>query len=229
MGRKQQAYDYLKNAIVTNALPPGAPVREMELAEELKMSRTPIREAMRELETEGVLISYPSRGTFVLSLSPSDVEEIYELRTLHEVWALEKSIFRITDEELDLVHKTFTEAFEHSDWETCHKADRLLHRLIVEKSGSKRLIAFLNTLNTQAERIRRVSAKDFARLAVSYREHMEIINLIRKRDLPACRESLRSHLRSVADSAIELSKVIDFSFNSLMFDTQPAKPSTVDG
>ncbi len=207
MNRKQQAYEFLKKAIVSGAIPAGAPVREMDLAAELKMSRTPIREAMRELEAEGVLKSYPARGTFVVPLNPSDVEEIYELRALHELWAIERSFDRFTEEELSFVERTFDESYRKSDWETWHQADRLLHRLIIEKSGSGRLLAFVNMLNTQMDRIRGVSAaKDVSRFETSYREHMEIIALIRKRDLPKCKDALRSHLRSVANSAIESSR-----------------------
>ena len=211
VNRKQQAYEYLKSAIISNAIPAGAPVREMEVAAELKMSRTPIREAMRELEAEGVLKSYPARGTFVMPLTPSDVEEIYELRSLLELWAIDRSFDRITEEELSYAEGLFNEAYKASCWEKWHQADRLLHRLIVEKSGNSRLPAFNNMLCTQMDRIRKVSAaRDVSRLESSFREHMEIIALIRKRDLPKSREALRSHLRAVANSAIDLSKISYF-------------------
>lgn len=209
MNRKTQAYEFLKRAIIANALPPGSPVREMDIAAELKMSRTPIREAMRELEIEGILISYPSRGTFVVSLAPSDVEEIYELRLLHELWALDRSFERITMEELDFIEKKFDEAFEVKDWDIWRQADRLLHRLIVEKSGSKKLLAFVNMLNTQIERIRKISTvRDISQIERSSREHKEIISLIRKRDLPRCREALRNHLISGSKTAVEASRLV---------------------
>jgi DNA-binding GntR family transcriptional regulator len=175
----------------------------MELAEQLQMSRTPIREAMRALEAEGILINYPAQGTFVMSLTSSDVEEIYELRSLFELWALERSLPRITDEEVASLEKSFTSSVNAVDWEACHNADRFLHALIVERSGSRRLSNFVNTLNTQTERIRRFSAKLPTRLQASYREHMEILGHIRKRDIKKCSESLKKHLRSVANSAIE--------------------------
>lgn len=207
MNRKQQAYDFLKKAIITNAIPAGEPVREKNLAEELNMSRTPIREAMRELETEGILMSFPGRGTFVVPITPSDVEEIYELRSMHELWAIERSFDRITREELEFVEKAFEASYQAANWQAWHHADRLLHRLILEKSGNKRLIVFMSTLNTQLDRIRGVSAaRDTARFDVSYREHKQIIEHLRARNLPKCKEALRYHLRSVANSAIEASK-----------------------
>lgn len=209
MGRKEEAFTYLKNAILSNKLPPETPVREMDIAKELQMSRTPVREAMRELEADGLIISYPARGTIVAPITPYDVEEIYELRVLHELWALERGFFRITDEELDSLQHAFDEAYRDQSWEKNHDADRRLHRLIVEKSGSKRLVAFVNTLNMQIERIRVSSAKDVSRQALSYKEHSEIIAHIKKKDLPRCKEALHSHLRAVANSAVETTRAIN--------------------
>ena len=99
--KKTEAYNYIKEEILSNRLQPDEPILELAISEKLKMSRTPIREAMRELESEGLIVSYPSRGSFVTALSPYDVEEIGELRILLEGWALERSINRITEEELD--------------------------------------------------------------------------------------------------------------------------------
>lgn len=209
MGRKDEAYQYLKDAILSNKLPPEAPVRELEIAAELKMSRTPIREAMRELEAEGLIVSYPSRGSFVLSLTPYDVEEIYELRVLYELWALEKGFSRITEDELDVAQKAFDDAFTKNDWKANHEADRLLHRIIIEKAGSKRLASFMRTLNAQIERIRFISSAGTGRLDESYQEHSEIIALMRANDLAKCKEALRSHLQTVTNTAIDESRTME--------------------
>lgn len=209
MGRKEQAYQYIKDAIMTNKLRAGSPVREMDIAEELKMSRTPVREAMRDLEAEGLVISYTSRGAFVSSITPYDVEEIGQLRELIEVWCLERGFNRITDEELDYIENEFKKAKESNSWELNHKADRLLHQLIIDKAGSKRTTQFMNNLNTQIERIRRVSAKHVGRSEMSYDEHMEIIKSIRSRDLEKSKAELIKHLRSVGDSAIDAARTID--------------------
>lgn len=210
--RKEIAYEYIKNAILTDEMKPGSPVIETELSEKLEMSRTPIREALRELEAEGLIESYPARGTVVTVITTSDVEEIYELRVLLEVWALEKSFPYIKESELDYVEKMFMESYKTFDWETYHKADRLLHKLIIEKSRSKRLIGFIETLNVQIERIRRFSAQDPSRKDDSFKEHMDIIDKIRKRDLTASKKSLIKHLRSVSNSAIESCKMIQVTF-----------------
>lgn len=213
MGRKELAYEYIKEAILTNKLKPGTPVREMDIVAQLNMSRTPIREAMRDLEAEGLLVSFSSRGTFVASITPYDVEEISELRTLMEIWALERSFYRITDAELDYIQEEVEQAKETGDWERNHRADRLLHKLIVEKSGSRRAVQFINNLNTQIERIRRVSASHHGRSQLSYEEHMRIVQCIRSRDIEASRTALKQHLQSVGASAIESAKTMSAEFH----------------
>ena len=206
MDKKSQAYEYLKHAIIVDEIPPGSPLVELELSESLQMSRTPIREAMRQLETEGLVTTYPARGSFVTVLTPDDVQEIYELRLALELWALERSIARITDEELDALQAAFEEGYRTGAWETLHNADRGLHDLIPEKAWSRRLLMLLSLLNTQAERIRYQSARSLGRDDLSYREHLHIIQCIRERDLEKSRAALRTHLRSVANSAMDAAK-----------------------
>lgn len=211
MDRKNQAYEYVKNSILNGDLPQGAPVKELELAATLNMSRTPIREALRQLEAEGVVVSYPSRGTFVTTITPYDVEEIFELRILLETWALEKGFYRITDEELNQAEAAFTQSYEPFQWETYHIADRAFHHMILDKAGNKRLSVFASTLDIQIERIRRFGAKEATRREHSYSEHMNIIKCMRNRDLLGSRLALQNHLRSVADSAIETCKIMEYS------------------
>lgn len=211
MGRKEDAYNYIKEAIFTNRLVQGEPVREEEISAALGISRTPVREAFRMLEAEGTLVSYPSRGTFVSVITPYDVEEIFELRTILECSALKKSIYRITDQELDTALEKFAAAKEDGGWESHLVADSYLHGLIVEKSGSKRLKGFVNNLNTQVQRIRSISAVGDARRDASYQEHMDIIQAIRERDLEKCTAALGYHLRLVAKAAIENAEIMGAS------------------
>lgn len=205
MGSKKSiAYDYLKEQILSGRLKADDPISEVAVSKELEISRTPLREAMRELEQEGLLVSYPDRGCFVTKMTPYDVEEIYDLRSLLEIRALEKSIDRISDEELDRLEQEFREAKESQDWDRMHEADRDLHRLIVTRSGSRRLQQFIDILNTQTERIRRISGRKASRLEKSFREHLAILSAIRARDKEKAAEALAAHIRSVGRDAIEV-------------------------
>ena len=202
--KKNIAYDYLKENILSNKLKGNQAISEMAIAKKLDISRSPLREAMRQLEQEGLIVSYPDRGSFVTALTPYDVEEIYDLRTILELWGLEKSINRISDSELDELAADLLLAAEKDDWEELHQVDRRLHSLIITRSGSKRLVSFINTLNSQTERVRRISTGAQMRRENSVHEHLEIINCIRCRDLEAAKAALKKHITSVGGSAIEV-------------------------
>ena len=199
--RKQEAYDYLKQAILSNQLVQGAPISELAVSEALKMSRTPIREALRDLEHEGLVVSYPARGSFVKVITPLDIEEIYELRLLLEGWALERSIKHITSRDLEQIEKIFHTGLENQDWAMIHNADRELHKLIIDKCGSKRLAEFIDILNGQTEHIRYTSAAHTERMGSSYEEHLDLLRAIRERNLQQAQDALRNHLLSVSKSA----------------------------
>ena len=203
MSRKEEAYNYIRKGIVTGELKGGMPILEVDLSETLHISRTPIREALRDLEAEGVVISYASRGTFVTELTPYDVEDIFDLRLLFELWALERGINRITDTELDIITQKLVDAEKSGNWDEDFHSDICLHTMIIEKSGSKRLVGFMNNLYTQVERIsyRAFLNKTYNRN--SFQEHMELIASIRERDLDKSREVLSRHLKAVANAAIE--------------------------
>lgn len=208
MARKDEAYDYVKEKIFLGELKPGIPIMEAEIARVLHMSRTPVREALLELEKEGILVSYPNRGTFVAEITPYDVEEIFELRIMIEEWALRRSISRITDDEISNIRDMFNTAFRMKDWGKMHEADLMLHQLIVDKSGSKRAIAFIKSLNTQLMRIRILVRDEPGRRGKSFEQHIKILDCLRDRDLEKCIQALRFHLKDVANAAIELSKYI---------------------
>jgi len=200
---RKKAYEYLKKEIIENRLTPGSAVIEQKIAGILNMSRTPVREAIKELESEGLLTNYPYLGTLVSTITIDDIEEICELRLVLEVWALKKSINRITDSDLDKVLSYLNDAMNPFSWEKYHFADMSLHNLIVEKAGSRRVKEMLETLNTQVARFRVASAAYSTRWAESYKEHVEIIELIRKKDLERCTISLTRHLKLVEAGFIE--------------------------
>lgn len=206
-GRQEKVYDYLREIIMSNKIKPGDPLREMEIAHELSMSRTPVREAFRRLEAEGLITSFPSCGTIVRIITPTDAEEVYELRVLFETWSLGKSIHRITDAELDEVEQAFVASQQDPDPEAWHQADRALHDLIIRKSGNRHFIDTYSSLLTMIERIRLLSSLDETRRESSFKEHMQIIHLIRKRDLDRAVQELTRHLSHVAESAIEAVKI----------------------
>ena len=98
----EKAYDEIKNAICDGTITAGTLLSENALAQQLGMSRTPVREAMRALESEGWLDIRSGIGAYVRPLSSKDIEDLYEVRCLLEVQAAKTSIFHITDEEISI-------------------------------------------------------------------------------------------------------------------------------
>ena len=213
MSRKNQVYEYLLEAIISNKIPAGATIVENDISAELNMSRTPIREALKELEAEGLVCRYPSIGTVVSQITPHDVEEIFALRILLEMYALQSSWDKITDEELDEVEQLFSNLDLDSSKDAYQESDRRLHLLIINKAGNRRLKKFLDLLNSQIERFRRVAAFSATRPEKSKKEHLEIIAFLRKRDLKASEESLKKHLINVRNSTLEVARLFAMETN----------------
>lgn len=207
MRRKNQVYDYLLEAILSNKIPSGATIAETDIANELNMSRTPIREALKELEADGLVIRYPSRGTVVSPITPYDVEEIFSLRIMLESYALQLAWDKISIAEIENIEKMFMELDSDSPKDAYRKADTCLHALIIDRSGNRRLKEFLNILNGQIERFRRIAASEPNRLNNSKREHLEILSLLKQHDIKACEESLKRHLTNVKNSTLEVAKL----------------------
>ena len=201
MRLKNLAYDYLFNQICSGAMTPNTPIVEQDVSSLLHISRTPAREAIRQLEMEGLVTHIVSRGTFVRELTLQDINEIYQIRRLFEMAALEQAVGLIPDEELDEMEKELQDINESSKNEDFYHADRSLHSTLLRYAYNSRMVTFYDILNAQIERIRRISSATPLRLASSKSEHLAIISAIRSRDLDASRKALAVHLDNVHDSA----------------------------
>lgn len=149
----EQAYQQVRAAIVENRYPPGSRLVEARIAEDLGLSRTPIREALRRLEAEGLVVSEPNRGAMVRPLSETEVVDLYGLRIQLESYAAELAAQRATEEELaDLFDAV--EAFSSArkakgvdDIERVrriHEANRRIHDGILNAARHRRLTTMLN-------------------------------------------------------------------------------------
>lgn len=199
-----EVYNRLYNEIIKNKLTPGTILIETEIADRLGVSRTPVREALRDLELDGLVVNSSGRSSMVSDISPYDVEEIFDIRISLELLALERSINRISDTEINKLLDSFENEKFNFDWEKNHEADKILHLLIIDKSGNKRLKKILNNLNAQIERFRRIASKSKGRSNLSIDEHIEFLLCLKTRDLEKSKESLKNHLISVKNSVMEI-------------------------
>ncbi|MRN05854.1 GntR family transcriptional regulator [Lactobacillus sp. 0.1XD8-4] len=199
MTRKEEAYNFIRKEIVQNRLHPNEVISENQITDQLNMSRTPVREAMKQLVADG-LVEMRGRENVVTPLTASDVQEVYELRSLLETYALKKTINLIPEFKLNEIEKEFEEAYQHKNWDDYLEVDTEFHGLITHIAGYGRLKQFLKILKAQTARTRHVSSYNPHRMGHSIEEHKEIINWIRKRNLDEAEKALAYHLQKVYDS-----------------------------
>ena len=139
----------LRDAIRSGILKPGERLMEIQLAEELGVSRTPVREAIRRLELEGYVIMMPRRGTYVANLSIRDVNEVFEIRTSLESLSSGLAAERITDDELERLQRLLVQIgsyIEIGDMEKIVETDTEFHDLLYQASRNQRLVGIISRL-----------------------------------------------------------------------------------
>ncbi len=203
---KQQVYQILRDDICNGVYAPGQQIHEIELAQHLSVSRSPIREALRQLATEGLVVEYPNRGTFVKEYSKKDIDDIYELRTILESYAIANSSKHLTPEirqELLSYAAAFEKYHSIDDLQHYIEIDALLHNTIIALSGNSLLISTYDRVAAMVSQFRRFSLQSKQRFDDSVTEHTQIIqNLLQGN----CEEAARincEHLLLAKDSILD--------------------------
>lgn len=204
MNNSNKAYEFLYNEILSNNLLPGSPISEADIASRLGLSRTPIREALKILDTEGLVKQVRNRGTFVTEITVQDIEEIFSLRELFEINALKSAYKFVSDETLNMLEFNINSLNKDDDKEKYFEVDEMLHGTIVNHCGNSRLITFRNMINSQIKMIRRISAQDPSHFERSKEQHLEIIYALKKRDLETAEKLLSNHIREIKARTIEV-------------------------
>ncbi|WP_417847052.1 GntR family transcriptional regulator [Thalassospira povalilytica] len=195
----QQAANILRDMIVQDIIPPGKPIRERTLAQQLNVSRTPLREALRILAVDGLVELLPSRGAIAANPSPEDVKHMLEFLGGIEGLAGELACNRATDEEIDEIralHYEMLAAFARKDRLTYFKLNQRIHRALVLASGNPLLIETHERTNARLYRIRYRSNMRNTKWPTAISEHEEILKAIESRDAIKLNDLLRNHLDS---------------------------------
>ena len=164
----------IRQAIVDGVFSPGERLMEIQLADEMGVSRTPVREAIRKLELEGFVVMIPRRGTYVADISIKDINEVYEIRTSLEVLAAGLAAERISDEELETMQRLLVEIGQHiedGNIEKIVEIDTAFHDVLYKASRNKRLAGIINNLREQITDS--IAAHDVDRAQNAARLHME--------------------------------------------------------
>lgn len=189
---RERILETIRDAIIKGSLKPGEKVAEPELAERFGISRTPIREAFRQLESEGYLTVIPRKGAVVAAFSQKDVEEFYAIKSILEGYAAKRACENITVKEiekLEAINAKLSLLAEGSDVKQFFKIHNDFHDLFIRAANNEKLYVLINNLVGKFQRLRLASLSISGRMKISVEEHEKIIDAFRKRN-PAAAEKL---------------------------------------
>jgi DNA-binding GntR family transcriptional regulator len=201
-----QVTNQLREAIMQGQLKPGQHIVEREIAQGMRLSRGPVRDALRILENEGLVVRYPHRGTFVAVMVMHDAEEIYSLRQALETLAVDYAIKYATGEQLDELDRIVDRMAERIETNYTQaeatELDMQFHDALMRISGHTRLQTTWMTLRGQVSLLilthRKLEPTDFREKGVEY--HRQVVTCLRQRDAAAAHAVVRRHLASSFDT-----------------------------
>ena len=200
--KKMIVYDNLKRRIITNALKPGDPLNEGILSKELKISKTPVREALQQLEKKGLVENIPGKGAFVSRFSFQDIRELCEIRDILECEVIKRVASKgdLNLEEAQAIRDKFIGSDTNGGrtGKSYFNAGDQIHSFIFEAFGNRKLIREYQGLQ---EQIVRITLHFFGqnrqeRAAESFKEHLEIIDALIARDPARAEKAMRIHVRN---------------------------------
>lgn len=196
----------LRKAIITGEFAPGERLMEISLANRLGVSRTPVREAIRKLELEGLVINIPRRGAQVARITEKSLRDVIEVRSVLEEFAAVLACERITEdemEELKTLHEQFVISIEGNDILDMVEKDEQFHDAIFRAAKNDRLISILANLREQFYRYRMEYIKDIKQRSTLVTEHQDLMNAIFRRDSEAAKKLMKDHLVNQQQGVIE--------------------------
>jgi DNA-binding GntR family transcriptional regulator len=195
---KEKAYQFIKEDIVTNRLLPGEPLNEKIISDRLKISKTPVREAIQLLHKEGLVQVIPQKGALVASLALNDISEILQIREMLESFAAGIAALNHDPEKLSEFENNF-KAFRDApfrNYQAMSEEGTRFHKYLIELTRNKRLINILENLNVHMDRVRAayctVLLPEYNDSALN--EHLAIIAALKTRDSKKSKREMKKHI-----------------------------------
>jgi DNA-binding GntR family transcriptional regulator len=193
-----EAYRYLRERIVSLELAPASVLDEQALADAIGVGLTPVRQALRRLAWESLVVILPRRGTIVADLHPADIENIFEMRLELESLAAELAALRATAPELagldDLIERTRAELDGANDPDTLIALDRATHGALWEASGNAQLVRTLDWLYVHVLRLWNYALPRIEGIPALTADHLAIVDAVRAHDASAARQRMHDHV-----------------------------------
>lgn len=199
-------FNTLRQAILKGELQPGERLMEVQLANKLGVSRTPIREAIRKLELDGLVLMIPRKGAEVADISEKSLLDVLEVRRALEGLAVRNVCDKITEEEIEELkqaQREFRETLSCKDVTVFAEADVKFHDIIYRITDNQRLIQLLHSLREQMYRYRVEYLKKQDSHAKLLREHENVIAAIEKRDKEKAEEAVCKHIDSQVEAVLQ--------------------------
>ena len=190
-------FNTLRQAIITGEFAPGERLMEISLANRLGVSRTPVREAIRKLELEGLVIMIPRKGAQVARITEKNLRDVIEIRTVLEEFAAVLACERIDQavlHDLRQAHEDFIRSVENGDILDIVDKEETFHYTIFRATNNDRLISIINNLREQFYRYRMEYVKDIRQRSNLVEEHRELLDAISSRDSIKAKELMKTHL-----------------------------------
>jgi len=202
----QKVYRALKIEIIKGSLKPGTKLSEGKIAEQMGVSRTPVREALRKLAAEGFVKISPNQGVVVSNASVEDVQEVLQIRGVLEGLAARLATKRINEEEIKELEK-YQKRMEHytnkDNVLAFSEMDAEFHELILNICGNNRLIQIRENLSDQAHRYRIRSLSVPGRLKYSFKEHQEIVEALKRKNTKQADRLSQKHIENVLKNILD--------------------------
>lgn len=182
---REKILETIREAILKGDLKPGEKVAEPELAERFGISRTPIREAFRQLESEGYLTVIPRKGAVVAALSERDVQEFYAIKSILEGYAAELAAKNLSDKDLaklEAINDKLREIAEEGDVKAFYRVHNEFHETFLKAADNSKLYELIQQLGMKFSRLRMASLSVSGRMAISVAEHDKLLDAFRRHD-----------------------------------------------
>ena len=202
---REIAYEVLKHAIITGEIPAGERIVETDYAERLHISRTPLREALRKLERDGLVEYVLRRGVVVRAFTIADVEEIYTIRNALEMLTLPAIIRNATGEDIAGLKERLREMDEvmaHGDIETLSPMARAFHSQLTALCRQNRILRVIEGQDEFITRFSAMAIRQENRRTQAHEEHYKLVEYVEKRDLEHLEKLMRKHIERSKENCL---------------------------
>ena len=208
-----RVFQSIREDILSGRYEQNTELKEAAIGAELGVSRTPVREALRQLELEGLVTIIPNRGAYVNMITAKDVQDIYVIRSMLEGLCARWATQSITDEQLDSMEETLCLSEYHTskkNYEKLYELDSLFHEQLYEAGGSRILNHILSDFHDYVKMVRKATISTISRSVTSTEEHRAIFEAIKEKDPDKAEALAKEHVKHTIESiqAYGLEKIL---------------------